>query len=316
MQNAETLLKIIHERGKRGVPLRRVYRLLFNPELYWLAYGKIYRNAGAMTPGITPETVDAMSLAKIQRLIEAVRHERFRWTPVRRTYIPKANGKRRPLGIPTWSNKLLQEVIRLILEAYYEPQFSNYSHGFRPNRGCHTALTEIMHTWKGSVWFIEGDIRGCFDNINRDILLQIIQEKIHDNRFLRLLKHLLQAGYLEEWKYHSTQSGTPQGGIASPILANIYLDRLDTYMEQILLPAYNRGDRRKANPDYRKRLDKTRALRQQGREEEALAIRKAAQRLPSQVLQDPAYRRLRYLRYADDFLLGFIGPRQEAEEIK
>ena len=163
MQNAETLLKIIHERGKRGVPLRRVYRLLFNPELYLLAYSKIYRNAGAMTPGATPETVDAMSWAKIQRLIEAVRDERFRWTPVRRTYIPKANGKRRPLGIPTWSNKLLQEVIRLILEAYYEPQFSTHSHGFRPNRGCHTALIEIMHTWKGSVWFIEGDIRGCFD---------------------------------------------------------------------------------------------------------------------------------------------------------
>jgi hypothetical protein len=146
--------------------------------------------------------------------------------------------------------------------------------------------------------------------------LQIIQEKIHDNRFLRLLKNLLQAGYLEEWKYHSTQSGAPQGGIASPILANIYLDRLDTYMEHILLPAYNRGDRRKANPDYRKLLDTIRALRQQGREEEALALRKEAQRLPSQMLQDPDYRRLRYLRYADDFLLGFIGPRQEAEEIK
>ena len=159
MRNAETVLGIIRDRGRRGLPLEDVYRQLFNPELYLLAYGRISRNAGAMTPGATAETVDGMSLAKIGRIIDALRHETYRWTPVRRVYIEKKGStKKRPLGIPTWSDKLLQEVIRLILEAYYEPQFSPASHGFRPARGCHTALGEIYHRWVGTKWFIEGDI--------------------------------------------------------------------------------------------------------------------------------------------------------------
>ena len=157
MQTAEALLEIIHERGKRGLPLERLYRHLFNPELYLRAYGKIYRNDGAMTPGVDAETVDGMSLKKIQAIIEALRYERYRWTPVRRIYIDKKNSsKKRPLGLPTWSDKLLQEVIRSLLEAYYEPQFSDRSHGFRPGRGCHTALWEIQRQWRGTVWFIEG----------------------------------------------------------------------------------------------------------------------------------------------------------------
>ena len=163
MRDAATVLEIIRERGRRGLPLERVYRCLFNPDLYLLAYGKIYRNAGAMTPGTTGETVDGMNLGKIEAIIGALRQERYRWTPVRRTYIEKkGTAKKRPLGLPTWSDKLLQEVIRLILEAYYEPQFSGRSHGFRPGRGCHTALQEIYHQWRGTVWFIEGDITDCF----------------------------------------------------------------------------------------------------------------------------------------------------------
>ena len=159
MQDAKTVLEIIHDRGKRALPLEEIYRQLFNPALYLLAYGKIYRNQGAMTKGVTTETVDGMSVEKIQTIIETLRYERYVWSPARRVHIEKKNStKKRPLGIPTWSDKLLQEIIRLILEAYYEPQFSDHSHGFRPHRGCHTALTEIRDKWSGTVWFIEGEI--------------------------------------------------------------------------------------------------------------------------------------------------------------
>jgi retron-type reverse transcriptase len=143
----------------------------------------LYRNTGALTPGTTPETVDGMALAKINRLINDVRYERFRWAPARRIYIPKADGKRRPLEITSWSDKLLQEVIRSILDAYYEPQFSDHAHGFRPGRGCHTALREIQHTWTGTRWFIEGDITSCFDSISQEVVLNILAEKLHDQRF-------------------------------------------------------------------------------------------------------------------------------------
>jgi group II intron reverse transcriptase/maturase len=316
MRDAETVLSIIRERGKKGLPLERVYRLLFNQELYLLAYGKISRNAGAMTPGATTETADGMSLEKIRRIIEDVRYERYRWTPVRRVLLPMASGQQRPLGIPTWSDRLLQEVIRLILAAYYEPQMSSQSHGFRPNRGCHTALYEIRDHWVGTVWFIEGDIARCFDSLDHQVLLEILGEKIHDNRFLRLIEELLQAGYLEEWKYHETLSGSPQGGIVSPILANIYLDRLDQYVERELIPTYTRGECRQANREYTALQSKERRLRQQGKAEEARVIRRIRQRMPSILTDDPDYRRLRYVRYADDFLLGFAGPRSEAEEIE
>jgi group II intron reverse transcriptase/maturase len=316
MRKAETYLDIICSRGQRGLPVDDLYRQLYDSAWFLQAYGKIYRNNGAMTPGVTAETVDGMSLRKIQDIIDALRFERYRWTPVRRTYIPKKNGKLRPLGMPTWSDKLLQEVIRTLLEAYYEPQFSDHSHGFRPARGCHTALREIYFNWRGTVWFIEGDIRGCFDNLDHMVLMAILREKLHDNRFVRLIENLLKAGYLEEWKYHGTFSGSPQGGIVSPILANIYLDRLDKFVEQTLVPAYTRGKERKANPEYNRLYARSRYLAQIGRGEEAEQLFKQAQQVPSRLLNDPEYRRLKYIRYADDFLLGFVGTRPEAEEIK
>jgi retron-type reverse transcriptase len=216
MRDAETTLAIVQERGKKGLHLEDVYRRLFNPDLYLKGYGRLYRNAGAMTRGVTEETVDGMSLAKIKAIIELLRDERFRWTPVRRILIPKSNGKMRPLGIPTWSDKLLQEVMRSIMDAYYEPMFSNQSHGFRPDKGCHTALKHIYCSWTGTKWFIEGDIKGCFGNINHTVLLSIIGEKIRDGRFLTLLSNLLKAGYLEDWSHRKTLSGTPQGGIITP----------------------------------------------------------------------------------------------------
>ena len=207
MQPAETVLNVIRERGERGLPLENIYRLLYNRNLYLRAYGRIYSNQGATTKGITAETMDGMSLAKIDRIIEALRYERFRWTPVRRVNIPKPNGTTRALGIPTGPDKLLQEVIRMILEAYYEPQFSDRSHGFRPDRGCHTALSNVVDYWSGVRWFVEGDIKGCFDNIDHEVMLSVLGERLHDNRFLRLLKYLLKAGYVEDWKYGRTLSG-------------------------------------------------------------------------------------------------------------
>ena len=316
MRNAETVLSVIRDRGNRGLPLDDVYRQLFNPDLYLLAYSRIYKNAGAMTKGVTEETADGMSIKKIENLIEEIRYERFRWTPVRRINIPKKNGKTRPLGIPTWKDKLVQEVVRLMLEAYYEPQFSDSSHGFRPKRGCHTALTIIDRTWQGTKWFIEGDIRGCFDNIDHKILMSILREKIQDNRFLRLIENLLKAGYCEQWKYHSNLSGTPQGAIVSPLLANIYLDKLDKFVENSLIPEYTRGKRRAENPEYSKLQKLAWYFRKNGQIEKARQLEIQYQIMPSKDVRDPGYRRLSYVRYADDFLLGFIGTFAEAKEIK
>ena len=316
MQDAETVLNVIRERGERGLPLDNIYRLLYNRNLYLRAYGRLYSNQGAMTRGTTADTVDGMSLAKIDRLTDALRYERFRWTPVRRVNIPKPNGKTRPLGIPTWTDKLLQEVIRMILEAYYEPQFSDRSHGFRPGRGCHTALGNVVDYWSGVRWFIEGDIKGCFDNIDHEVMLSVLGEKLHDNRFLRLLKHLLKAGFMEDWKYGRTLSGTPQGGVVSPILANIYLDRLDKFVENVLIPAHTRGTERRRNPEYGRLKSRMVYHKKVGHHRQAVELRKAMQQQPSRDPYDPGYRRLRYVRYADDFVMGFIGPKAEAEQIK
>ena len=316
MRNAETILGIIRNRGTRGLPVNDLYRQLWNPNLYLMAYGRIATNDGALTSGATTETADGMTMEKIDAIIEALRFERYRWTPARRVYLPKANGKRRPLGLPTWSDKLLQEVMRLLLEAYYEPQFSDRSHGFRPNRGCYTAFTEITRTWTGTTWFIEGDIAGCFDNIDHKVLLEILGENIQDNRFLRLVSNLLRAGYLEDWRLNATYSGTPQGGVVSPILANVYLDRLDRYVEGVPLPAHNRGEKRRQNPEYRRIFRQIERLRKTGRAKEAAALGPVLRSLPYGDTHDPEYRRLRYIRYADDFLLGFAGPKDEADEIK
>ena len=316
MRRAETILEIIHERGKRGLPLEQVYRQLFNPELFVRAYGKIAQNRGALTPGSTDETADAMTMGRINAIIDDLRYERYRWTPARRVYIPKSNGKTRPLGVTAWRDKLLQEVLRAILESYYEPQFSSHSHGFRPGRGCHTALEEIQAEWPGTTWFVEGDVVQCFDRLDHQVLIDILSEQIHDGRFIRLISNLLKAGYLEDWRYNQTLSGTPQGGIVSPVLMNIYLDRLDQFVEQTLIPEYSRGKGRKTNPAYQHLNWKAMILRKKGRYAEAEETRKQFQKLPSKDPNDPNYRRLRYVRYADDVLLGFAGPYAEAEEIK
>ena len=316
MQSAETVLAVLRERGRRGLPCEELYRQMFNKSLYLLAYGGIYSNQGAMTPGACDETADGMSEAKIDQIVAAMRGERYRFAPVRRVHIPKKNGKLRPLGLPSWSDKLVGEVVRLLLEAYYEPSFSGHSHGFRKGRGCHTALREVQNTWTGTVWFIEGDISDCFGSIDHDILITILAERIRDNRFLRLIRNMLKAGYIEDWQYHETLSGTPQGGVVSPLLSNIYLGKLDEFVERELIPQYTRGGRRKRNPEYERIMRQRRRARQRGDRAQARDLARQMHTLPSMDPMDPGYRKLLYIRYADDHLLGFAGPKAEAEEIK
>jgi group II intron reverse transcriptase/maturase len=316
MQEAAVVLGVLRERGRKGLSCTQLYRQMFNRELYLLAYGNIYSNQGAMTPGASEETADGMSEDKIEQVTGLMRREKYRFSPARRVYIPKKNGKLRPLGLPSWSDKLVGEVVRLLLEAYYEPVFSERSHGFRKGRGCHTALREINNTWTGTTWFIEGDISDCFGSLSHEILLGILAEKIHDQRFLRLIRNMLKAGYLEDWEYHETLSGSPQGGVVSPILSSIYLHKLDEFVERELIPQYTRGARRKGNPEYKRVRNRLTEARRRGDRAAARDLEKQLRTLPSVDPADPGYRRLRYLRYADDHLLGFTGPKAEAEEIK
>lgn len=319
MQNAETVLGVIQTKGKEGKPLERLYRQLFNLDLYKAAYSQIYANKGATTPGIDGTTLDGSSVRRWERIIGQLRDETFRWQAVRRTYIPKKNGGRRPLGIPGGNDKMLQAVLKLLLEAYYEPRFSDRSHGFRPGRGCQTALVQISQRHRDTSWFIEGDIKGFFDNIDHDRLIGILSKDIPDGRFLNLVKRLLEAGYMEDWQWQRTYSGTPQGGIISPLLSNIYLNVFDQWVEAELLPLYNRRSsskrRRPDNPLYRQYSQKRGRAKKAGDVAAYKRYGKLMKSIPS-VIDDDGYRKLEYVRYADDFLLSFAGPKHEAEEIR
>jgi group II intron reverse transcriptase/maturase len=317
--NTRKVITIYSERGVKRLPLQGVYRQLYKPELYELAYSQIYANPGANTKGTGEETLDGMSKERINKIIQRLKKEQYRWRPVRRTYIPKSDGRRRPLGIPSGDDKLLQAAIKILLEAYYEPRFSHRSHGFRPKRGCHTALLRVSQKHRGANWFIEGDIKGCFDNIDHETLIKIMAEDIEDNRLLSLIRKLLKAGYMEDWLMHRTYSGTPQGGIISPILTNIYMDKFDKWVESELLTKYNRmgSDRgKRENPEYARLSKRRYKAKIKGDLETYKQLGELRKNMPSVIVDDPEYRKLEFIRYADDFLLSFSGPKHEAKEIK
>jgi len=316
MQTAEAILQAMQNLGEERKPLTRVYRSLFSEDLFLLAYDRIGRNKGSLTPGTHDDTADGTSLTDIHTIIDQLRQERFRFRPSRRTQIPKKSGGTRPLSIPNFPEKLVQEALRLILEAYYEPRFRDSSHGFRPERGCHTALTFIKNKFQATTWFIEGDIRGCFDNIDHDVLMDILSRDIKDGRLLNLIRMCLEAGYVEDWEYHKTHSGTPQGGIISPLLANIYMHELDSFIEDILIPQYTLGEQRTINLEYHRLGYAIKRARQRGDHTTVHQLEQQRRQLPSKDTNDPQFRRLRYCRYADDFILSYIGTKSEAEEIK
>lgn len=321
-------LQGISQCSKNGHKVQRVFQLMTNYSDLWSEVSaNIGRNKGAGTPGIDGETHQQAS-GRIDAIRGSLQRDEYRPKPTRRVYIPKKNGKLRPLGIPTATDKLVQAMAARVLEEIYEPVFTDHSHGFRKGHSCHTALDEFKHNWNGTKWIIEADIRGCFDNINHDVLIALLAKRIEDRRFLKLIRSFLQAGYLEEWIYNRTYSGTPQGGTVSPILANIYLHELDEWLEK-KISAYNKGDGRSYHPEYKKlysryqkELYRQRDLKAAGQLEQARALegkinqlREDYQKCPPSLTHDPDFRRMRYIRYADDFVIGIIGAKADAQQL-
>ena len=327
MRSPENVLNSLQEHSAQpDYVYDRIYRNLYNQELFLQAYQNIYASQGKMTTGTDGQTIDAMSLERINRLIETLKDESYQPKPSRRTYIPKKNGKTRPLGIPSIDDKLVQEVIRMMLESMYENSFEDNSHGFRPNKSCHTALRMIQNRFVRCKWFVEGDIKGFFDNIDHNVMINILRKRIRDERFLRLIRKFLNAGYMEDNQLHQSYSGTPQGGIISPILANIYLDQFDKYMAE-LKKRFDRGEKRAVNKEYRKLSDKRVRLRRklentQSEEERQTLLKsiweldKIHKSIPCKNPMDADFRRLQYVRYADDFIIGIIGTKEDARTIK
>jgi len=300
----------------------KLYRYLQRPDIYYEAYKNLYANNGASTKGVSDDTADGFSEAKITKIIQSLNDETYQPAPVRRTYIEKQNGKKRPLGIPTFTDKLVQEVLRMLLEAVYEPVFLDCSHGFRPNKSCHTALTGLTKGFNGVRWFIEGDIKGCFDNIDHAVLVGLLNKKVKDARLIKLVYRFLKAGYLENWQYHATYSGTPQGGIISPLLANIYLHELDKFVttlksgfdlpcEKMYTAEYTTLRSRKWR--IQKRIKTTEGEERQNLIDECKQIRAQILKTPAKPQTD---KKIKYIRYADDFLIGINGSREDCVNIK
>ncbi|WP_028775848.1 reverse transcriptase/maturase family protein [Shimazuella kribbensis] len=327
MRNPVMVLNSLASKSKdEGYTIQRLYRNLYNEEFFLLAYSKLAPNEGNMTEGVDGRTIDGMSIKRINTLIEKLRDQSYQPKPVRRVFIPKANGKQRPLGIPSFEDKLVQEVCRMLLEAIYEGSFSDNSHGFRPNRSCHTALMQVQRNFTGVRWFIEGDIECFFDSIDHHKLVGILRMRIEDEKFINLIWKFLRAGYMENWRFHSTYSGTPQGGIISPILANIYLDQLDKYTLGIK-SRFDKGARRKTNPEYKRLEYQIGKLQKQMREhipeETKKSISERIAKLKDEIRKvsyvdplDENFKKLFYVRYADDFIIGVIGSKEEAKQIK
>ncbi len=314
-----------------NVQVKHLYRIMTHSQDLWMmAYAKISANSGALTKGVDETTFDGMSKARVDKIITSLKDGSYEPKPVRRVYIPKKNGKMRPLGVPSSDDKLVQEVVRMLLERIYEPNFSNYSHGFRPNRSCHTALTQLRETWAGTKWIVDMDISGFYDNINHNKMVEILRKKINDDKFIGLIVKFLKAGYLEDWKFSETYSGTPQGGICSPILANIFLHELDVFIAE-RIKSFDQGKLRKQSKEYSKiqsrilqRQDKIHVAEKYGGmfpeflSELKSVVREMDQqrrKLSFYDVKDDGYKRMKYVRYADDFAISISGSKADALQI-
>lgn len=329
MQNPEIILTNLSRQAlNKEYKFDRIYRILYNPDMYVKSYANIYKNDGSSTQGVDEETADGFSEEKINELISLLKTEQYQPKPARRTYIPKKNGKKRPLGIPSFTDRLVQDICRMILEAIYEPMFSDDSHGFRPERSCHTAVMSISRRSKATSWWIEGDIQGFFDNINHHTMINILRKKIDDEKFIRLIWKFLKAGYIEDFRFNKTYSGTPQGGIVSPLLANIYLNEFDNFIKELEMSFdVDERDGSNRNPEYRRIEHQIAKLRkvvndEQNSEQKELLLKKLKDLQRKQLTIQPLlpydekYKRIRYVRYADDFLIAVYGSKKDCYYIK
>lgn len=332
MRNPTEVLQNLTEKTKdESYRFQRLYRNLYNPDFYWLAYKNIYANKGSMTAGADGTTIDGMSDERIKGIIESLRDRSYRPKPAKRVYIAKKNSnKKRPLGIQSGNDKLVQEVVKMILESIYEPVFSNRSHGFRPRRSCQTALKQIQNTFTGTNWFVEGDIHACFDSFDHHVVIDLLRKRIDDEAFIQLIWKFLKAGYMEQWEYERTYSGVPQGSGVSPVLCNIYLNELDKFMEQYAINYNTTAQRKRLSPAYKTSVSRTYRYRCEGkqiwdkltpeerksRSKKLKELERAEKSITPTVPKDEQYKRIQYTRYADDFLIGVIGSKEDAEQIK
>jgi len=333
MRNPIAVLKSLTEKSTdKSYKFQRLYRNLYNPEFYWLAHKNIYANEGSMTAGVDGTTMDNMSEKRVGKIIASLQDRSYQPQPARREYIAKKNSnKKRPLGIPGGNDKLVQEVVRMILESIFEPNFSKNSHGFRPERSCHTALLQIHDTFTGTHWFVEGDIQACFDSFDHQVVVELLRRRIEDETFIQLIWKFLKAGYMEQWEYHPSYDGVPQGSGVSPILANIYLSELDDFMENYKA-GFDAGNytKRQNNPAYKRASGKVERYKKKGAavwdtldksERQARArnlktLQIEMRRLYPYAVHDKTYKSVQYVRYADDFLIGVNGSREEALRVK
>lgn len=324
MKKSELILEVIAKntiKNNNEWKHEQLYRQLYNEDFYFLAYDLIKNNSGSIISGIDDKTIDGFNKNIIYELIEELKTEKYKPKPIK-----IIKNKKKSIGIPTIKDRLLQKVCQLILESIYEPIMSKYSHGFRPDKSCHTALNQLINSSTGIKWWIEGDIENYFNSINHNILIEILRKKINDERFLNLIRKFLNAGVMKDFISENTYSGISIGGILSPILSNIYLNEFDKYMEDYQ-KSFNSGKYRKANPEYTK-------LRYQKQQKEKLlkenpninnkddiineikTIKFKMRHLSSGNPIDKNFKRFIFVRYADDWLVGVIGSKADCEKIK
>lgn len=331
MKDVSEEMKHLHQLARQSPEKRfnHLWKNLVNPLWLTQAWEQIRRNKGSQTAGIDKMTAVDVDVPKIIQWAEELKNGHYQPTPVRRCYIEKSNGKKRPLGIPTVKDRTIQQGLKMLLEPIFETDFRNCSHGFRQGHSTHTALRDVANSYPLISWTIEGDIKGCFDNIPHTGLIETIAERISDGKILSLIRKFLKAGYMEEWKYYGTYSGTPQGGILSPLLANIFLNKLDKFVELEFeanrTQSKREGSSRRSS-EYRKienKLVRTRkklATAEPGKQRtlvnEIKQLKKKLKRTPQYDKDKKHPCKVKYVRYADDFVLMVAGTRQEAEDYK
>lgn len=297
-----------------------VYKWISSKEMLELVYRNLSSNEGSMTAGMDDKTVDGMRENIIIELSQKLKQESYRFTSMKRVYIPKGNGKMRPLGIPTIYDRIVQEAMRIILEMIFEDKFSENSHGFRPKRSCRTAISSISK-WKGITWMIEGDIKGFFDNVNHGKLAIILEKYIKDQQFMDLYWKLVRAGYIDNGVKYNTYTGAPKGGIVSPILSNVYLNEFDYFVQELIDKyATRRKGISKVNPKMSNFSDKLSKLNDEYQKDKSKEILKQIRALRVERNEIPTIirngNRIYYTRYADDWVIGLIGNKEIANSIR